>query len=639
LIKIYCFLTAILLASSCIAQNFDFKTLKEKYPSEGAVYINLGVNINVEYENKTLKIVSTHTQEKALLDNRAGMYAESSIDYSDFSKIISIEASTQVPEKGSFKEIKVKDFKTTDRLSTSSVFFDGSKSVSFFYPSLSEGAKTKLNYVREVAHPQLMPGFYFEYHIPVLKATYTITAPADVELGWKIFNMPDSTIRFSKVAKRNKITYTWEVENLKSYRDEEYAPDYLYSMGHMVTWIQSYTLEGKKTSVLGTTKNLYNWYHGLVNSCNNDHSPELKNLVDSLTSAAPNELEKVRRIYYWVQDHIKYIAIENGMGGFVPRSGKLVFERRYGDCKDMASILTKMMSYAGITAHLTWIGSREIPYKYDELPTPNVDNHMITTYISGDRYYFLDATASNLPLGVSNSFIQGKEALIGFDAEKHEIREVPVMNMENNKKIDSVNVTIEGNKILGTGSVSYSGYNKMYLSDALKDHRNDKSKILKTELNKGTNKFLLNSFDITNLDDRDQEMQIAYKFGVEDYANTMGDEIYLNMNLNKNYFVEEIKSNRTFDIEKNYKEIKVSVIKLKIPKGYSVSELPNPATFKDTRFGFESKYRVEKGSVVLEQTIMYNFIYLNKSEFDDWNKFYKSLKKSYSELVVFKKQS
>jgi transglutaminase-like putative cysteine protease len=634
----YFLLIAILFGANCIAQSTpDYKILKAKYPIEGAVYLNITQELNIEYENKALKITSSNSQERILLDNRAGLFSQSSIDYGDFSKLISIEASTQLSEKGNFKEIKVKDFKTTDRLSTSSVFYDGSKNVSFFYPSLAEGAKTKLTYVQEISQPQLIPGFYFEHHLPVLKAVYTVSAPSDVELGWKIFNMADSLISFSKVAKKNKTIYTWEVQNVRSYRDEEFAPNYLYSMGHMVAWINSYTVNGKKTPLLGTTKNLYDWYYNLSKNCNADNSDDMKNVVDSLTKNAPTELEKVRRIYYWVQDHIKYIAFENGMEGFVPRSGKLVFERRYGDCKDMASILTKMMSYAGIPSYLTWIGSRHIPYKYEDVPSPQVDNHMIATYIKGHKYYFLDATANNLPLGVSNSFIQGKEALIGIDKDKLEVKEVPVMPMQDNLKVDSVLVELDGNKISGNGHASFKGYNKMYLEHSLKDHRNEKSKMLKAELNKGSNKFQLNSFDVANLDDRDKNLSVKYEFVLEDYLKTIGDELYLNVNLNRNYFIEEIKSNRTFDIEKDYKETRINIIKVKIPKGYSVSEIPAPASFKDERFGFESKYKVDKDFLILEQNIYYNFLYLKKDEFADWNKYFKSLKKSYSDLIVFKK--
>ena len=56
--------------------------------------------------------------------------------------------------------------------------------------------------------------------------------------------------------------------------------------------------------------------------------------------------------------------------------------------KDNSSILYEMLKAAGIKGELTWIGTRSIPYKYNELPTPSVDNHMILYYQNGNKGYF-----------------------------------------------------------------------------------------------------------------------------------------------------------------------------------------------------------------------------------------------------------
>ena len=77
----------------------------------------------------------------------------------------------------------------------------------------------------------------------------------------------------------------------------------------------------------------------------------------------PTDEAKARRIYKWVQQNIKYVAFEDGMEGFIPRDASLVCSRRYGDCKDMASILTKMLQYSGVEACFVWIGTRSLPYE------------------------------------------------------------------------------------------------------------------------------------------------------------------------------------------------------------------------------------------------------------------------------------
>lgn len=43
----------------------------------------------------------------------------------------------------------------------------------------------------------------------------------------------------------------------------------------------------------------------------------------------------------------------------------------------MASLTSTMLNLAGVPAHLVWIGTRDIPYRYVENPSMSVDNHMI----------------------------------------------------------------------------------------------------------------------------------------------------------------------------------------------------------------------------------------------------------------------
>ena len=63
--------------------------------------------------------------------------------------------------------------------------------------------------------------------------------------------------------------------------------------------------------------------------------------------------------------------------------------KKYGDCKDNSSILSEMLSIAGLRA-ASW-RDRSIPYTYEEVPTP-ADNHMILSYENKGKTYYLDAT-------------------------------------------------------------------------------------------------------------------------------------------------------------------------------------------------------------------------------------------------------
>ena len=62
---------------------------------------------------------------------------------------------------------------------------------------------------------------------------------------------------------------------------------------------------------------LYSWYNYLYKKSVNKPD-ELKAKVTELTKGKTTDIEKVKSIFYWVQDNIRYIAFEDGLAGFIP---------------------------------------------------------------------------------------------------------------------------------------------------------------------------------------------------------------------------------------------------------------------------------------------------------------------------------
>ncbi len=131
------------------------------------------------------------------------------------------------------------------------------------------------------------------------------------------------------------------------------------------------------------------------------------------------------------------MAFEQGMEGFIPRDASLVCARRFGDCKDMSSILKIMMQYAGIPSYFTWIGTRDLAYNFSDLPLPLVSNHMICTIKLNGKYIFLDGTDPNCVFGFPSWAIQDKEAMISINEKEYKILRVPIVEKSENTETDS----------------------------------------------------------------------------------------------------------------------------------------------------------------------------------------------------------
>ena len=298
-----------------------------------------------------------------------------------------------------------------------------------------------------------------------------------------------------------------------------------------------------------------------------------------------------------------------------------------------------MLSIAGIQSHLTWIGARNLPYTYSQLPTPACDNHMICTYIHNDKFYFLDATAGVHPFSYPSEMIQGKEALIAFGPNDFKIIKVPEVSSTLNLKTDTLRIKLDGKKVTGTGISYFRGYPRvdLYRQITGKD-KTEQTTFLKNYFAKGNNKFLIDNFEIENLENRDDDLVIKYHFNVGDYAQSAGDEIFLNMNMDKTNLGETLKNTRKVAFESDYKTQVIHHVILEIPEGYKLSYVPENSEFDNALFNYKIDYKPENKSIQLTQKIDTDFLLLSPQQFPQWNNMIESLKGAYKSTIILKKE-
>lgn len=615
-----------------------WETMKNRYPEEPAVFVDRSEVLNILVDGDSLKIFTDVNEDIMHLKEQTEAYSGRKVYGSHFSQVADIKAKTLVWDRNRYKEIGVQDFKkNSDR--ERGIFYDDSYYYSFDFPSVASRNRTQLAYREMQKDPRFISGFVFVSYLPQAKTSYTIKTTRDVELYYKVLNDPKKKIRFKKTEKGRNVVYEWVADDVASLRTEEASPSIRYYAPHLVCYVKSYQANGRKVNVLSDINDLYGWYYGFVRDLNQDVSPALQEIVSDLKKKSKDEIDLVKNVFYWVQDNIQYIAFEQGMRGLIPHSGAYTCEKRYGDCKDMANLIVNLLQIAGIKAHHTWIGTRELPYKYSELPTPLVDNHMIATYISsqGD-YYFLDATSDYTPFGYPSSMIQGKEALISKDPLTFEIRKVPVLTREFNYMTDSMTIVLGKNEISGSGISTLAGYPKVFGAYELdRAGEADVRKYVTKLLGKGSNKFFLDKYEVFNLEDRDQPTRLKYEFRIQDYYQQIDDEIYINLNLNKDYYNTFINpETRKAPRESDYQYVKYETISLRIPEGYAVEYLPETARHDGPLMGYEIRYSVEGDKIRHSKKFYLNYLLMDPDQFDSWNDSVKKVSEAYKESIILK---
>lgn len=628
-------------ATLAVAQERDqWQQMQEKYQGEPAVYIERSETLSIIPDGDSLMIYSDVFEDILYLKEQSEMFAGRRVYGSHFTEVDNLKARTLVWEKSRHKELPVSNFARkfdTDE----GIFYDDSYYYAVSFPSVAPRNRTQLQYRNIYKDPRFIPGFVFSSYLPQEKSVYTIKTTANVELMYEVLNDEKQQVKFRKYNKGKEVIYEWSVSALAPLKIDSNSPSLRYFAPHLVIAVKSYTHSKGTQKVLSGLDDLYAWYASFVNNLREaTPSPDLVAVVEGLKAPGDTEEETVKKMYYWVQDNIRYIAFEEGMRGLIPHNGSYVCEKRYGDCKDMASILVSMMEIAGIKGYYTWIGTRDIPYPYTRYPTPIVDNHMIATYISpSGRYYFMDATSNHTPFGMPSSMIQGKEALIGKGPNDYEVKVVPVMSREANLIADSVYLTVNENVIEGAGAMKLSGYSMVFAGYRLDRSQKEATRKYVTQLvGKGSNKFYLDSFTVGAMDDRDVPTQIDYSFRIGDYFQRIGQEIYLNLNLNKDRYNDFINTIvRQTPLENEYAYLKEEITVLEIPEGYAVDYLPPDMTHQGDVLGFTIDYESDGNRITMKKAFYIDYLLMQPSQFGDWNESVTQLSEAYKESIILKK--
>jgi transglutaminase-like putative cysteine protease len=627
-------IVALLLGNIAVAYSQNIVEWQKKYSGYNELILQESQTYDLSVHKNKLKVVQDNYYESVILTEIGIHNTAEMISYSDLVPLNSYEAYSVVNIKGKDKKIPIKSH-TDKSYNPSHVFHSDTKERKIVFTNLEVGAKKVYSYQSEFLDPCLLHKFLFANNLPIEKSRFEVIADKNIEIGYKIFNDPDNKITFSKTEKKGRYIYTWELNNSTPILFESDSPGYLYVAPHIVFYVQNYQADKNKVELLGSIDQLYKYYQTFIGNINQKEDANLKQITQEIIQGKTTDQEKIKAIFYWVKDNIKYVAFEDGYEGFIPREAALVNERRFGDCKDMSSIITQMAKYAAIpNVNICWIGTRKLPYSYQEVSTPAVDNHMIASIDLDGKTIFLDATDNISSFGLPSSFIQGKEALIS-NGSTYRIVEVPVVSGEINTVAEQLKVKLNGTTLQGNGTMNFRGLAR---TNALRNIGDVSGKArleaIKGLVLKGNNKFMLKEYKEHNFSNRDLPYQIDFDFQLDNYVVSSASETYLSMFLDKPLEKFSIEKNRKSPFEFDILVKQSFSMELEIPKGKKVSYVPQNIVTDNRLLKYDITYTTTADKITLNFVIQTKKLLLDQGDFELWNQSIKDLKSNYNEMVV-----
>ena len=271
----------------------------------------------------------------------------------------------------------------------SNIYDPSNKTLSFSMPGLEIGDLCHLVTCR-ITSTARVPDTWsdynvFEYDSPIVKLEYAISAPPERPIRHKVLRAPvTNTVSYVEARQPDGRTlHTWKVANVPRMFPE---PD----MPPLHTQVQRLLL-----STVEDWRAVSRWYWELCQPALTKTTPEMQALADKLVAGAASREEKLRRVFKFVSQDIRYMGIttEDVAPGYAPHEVSLTFNNRYGVCRDKAALLVAMLRMAGIPAYPVLINASE---KMDpDVPLPFF-NHAITAVDRpGGGYILLDPTDEN----------------------------------------------------------------------------------------------------------------------------------------------------------------------------------------------------------------------------------------------------
>ncbi|HUR65103.1 MAG TPA: transglutaminase-like domain-containing protein [Chitinophagaceae bacterium] len=524
-----------------------------------------------------------------------------------------------------------------DRSASSSDYFSDDSRVKYFNIGFSGyGDATRVETEKKYLDSKYLTSVYFHSFFPAKEKIIRIKVPDWLELDIREFNFEGYKVIKQKNSEKGATVYSFKLQNIEAIKNENRSIGIAYQFPHLVLVVKSFNTDGKKEKGFADVGDLYNWYQYLYKKSVN-RPDELKAKVTELTKGKTSDMEKVKSIFYWVQDNIRYIAFEDGLAGFIPATAQDVFKSKYGDCKGMANLITEMLKTAGLEAYMTWIGTRHIPYDYS-LPSLAVDNHCISTVMLGGKEYFLDGTEKYIPFGDYAWRIQGKEVLIG-KGDKYDVKKVPLMDIEKSKILTQTSFQLKDNVLKGHVKATLTGEQRtrfhQYYHELPSD---DKKKVIQRFLEFGNKNLMVSNVKTSDLSNREIPVVVEGDIDLSNYIITEDKEIYVGID----FFPEDMRGiipdgKRQQDYELSSPYISEDETELILPAGYKVVSLPAAINEKSADYSVSGSYSSKDNKIVFKKSLAFPTGRIRKTDFENWKKFTNKLKDFNSNLILIKK--
>lgn len=479
--------------------------------------------------------------------------------------------------------------------------------VSIEFPNVKDGAIVELSYTETYAD-LYVPGWQFQYTIPVEWSEYTVTVPVE-DLQYHL----TGEIQLHEHVEKYQGKYRrWVMKNIPAFTPEPMMPDRdVYISGiKFATRFKSW--EGVY-HVLTTATDFGEIIHKYKS---------LTSVSEKITEGMADERLKIKAISDYIKENVQF----NGIMDFSAVDPEKLLEKKSGSSGDINLLFASLLDKAGFEVEMVLLSTRDQGLALEELPTLQQFDYVICrTKLQNGQFLLLDATEKLLPYDLLPQRCFNFKGFV-ISSAKYGWIEIETKDMDRIKIEAHLSLSPNGD-----------------ISGKVKTIREDHAAFrAKQQYEKEPDRKIINDIvtapnevQLISVKNSEKNLEEEANVNIEEYATSSGDVIYLNPHL----FLRELtnpftSSSRLYPIDFGKLKDHTVISYITLPAGYRIDELPKntaqviPGNLAKSTISF---------SLVGDKIIVISKLQINRSLFHPGD--YPGLKEFYARLIGSKAET
>jgi hypothetical protein len=570
-------------------------------------------------------------------------WADFPVSYNGDSKVNYLRG-WSITNKGQEYETKSSDV-MEQSISTFEVYSDA-KIKRLRVPGAEVGTVVGFEY-EEQEHPYVFQDSWrFQFPEPVERSRYQLRLAS----GWR-FKSQWTNHAEEKPAEENG-ALQWQINDIPRIENEPRRPPYGGLAGAAV-----FTFFNDKMP----TRSYRNWsdlgvWFTQLSAKVRDASPALTQKVQELAPANLTLVQRIKALAGFAQHDVRYVAIEIGVGGYQPHPAADIFTRRYGDCKDKATVLSSMLAQIGVKSYYIIVNATRGVVTKDSPATPGGFNHAILAIALPEASYsksmpalyehptlghllIFDPTNEFVPFGQIPPYEQDNYGLL-VGEQGGELIHMPLSPPESN----GINRTAKL-KLLPDGGLQgeieerYAGFNAM-LGREFFQHasENDRKKFIERLVANSLGNFQLDKYELVNADDIDKDLIVRFNFSAAHYAKNAGSMLLVRPRvLGELAGPWDANKPRHYAYDFRAPFLDRDTVEISLPDGFKVDELPDPAKATFPFAEYVSKTESAEGVLKYTREYKQTATQVSMDQMDQLKKLFGQINLDEKNMAVLKK--